>query len=262
MLVSKVSAGRLFSASKSAFVLSAKTLCATKMKQTLFILTILIYSCSTKQSKQFENTDSIISMTKPMSIYDSFTSTACEHLNLSEQFDIKVNFERHTNSKEHHDSCIVKLFLTDKTTKKVIDNISVSSHFYFRDVFMNCKNVISYSTKINLDKEVVDNYYGDLIVADLNFDNKDDIAVINDSGGNGGTFYSYYLQGIDNKFTLNKFLTDSMTYFPSKIKNKSNTLITYVPAGVCGLGEHIYQLNIRTNTWKQKSHKIIDICNE
>jgi len=201
-------------------------------------------------------------MNEPKSIYDSLTKTECEHLNLSGEFDIKINFERHTNTKEHHDSCIVKLFLIDKTTKKIIDSLSVSSHFYFSDVFMNCKNVISYSTKINLDKQVVDNYYGDIIVADLNFDNKDDIAVINDSGGNGGTFYSYYLQGTDKQFTLNKFLTDSMTYFPSKINSKSNTLITYVHAGACGLVEHIYQLNKRTNNWKQKSHKILDICKE
>ena len=119
---------------------------------------------------------------------------------------------------------------------------------------------MSYSTKFNIEKKIVDNNYGDIIVADFNFDNKDDIALVNDMGGNGGVFYSYYIQNKDRKFIKDVYLTDSMTYFPSKINKNSKTLITYVHAGVCGLGEHIYRLDINKNCWKDESHKIIDIC--
>jgi hypothetical protein len=181
-------------------------------------------------------------------------------MNLSNQFDINVNFHRYTNTLEMYDSCVVKLYLTEKETEAVTDTISIISHFYFDKIFEDCNNVLSYTTKTNVAKEVVDNYYGDIVVADLNFDDKDDLAVINDSGGNSGTFYSYFIQGDNHKFALEQFLTDSMTYFPTKINKTEKTLITYVPAGVCGLGEHVYLLDQGNNQWTQKSHRIIDIC--
>ena len=233
------------------------------MKQTIFILIILLCGCIRNQeSKQSKNNNSIISNTETESKYDTLFTKEYEHFNLSREFDIKVNLKRCRNTIEQHDSCFVKLFLTDKSTKKVIDSISISSHFYFEDVFMDRNNTLSYATKFNIDKEIVNNYYGDIIIADLNFDKKDDIAIINDSGGNGGTFYSYFLQDSKKKFNFNEFLTDSMTYFPTKINSKNNTLITYVHGGVCRLGEHIYQLNKRTNNWTEKSHRAINFCKE
>jgi len=52
-----------------------------------------------------------------------------------------------------------------------------------------------------------------------------------------------------------------MTYFPSKIEKKTKALVTYVHAGVCGLGEHVYLLDrAGGDQWKQKSHRIIDVC--
>lgn len=232
------------------------------MKHAVIILAVLICSCAKPNSEKIISSDSVTSIVENKNKYDSLSTTNCVHTNLSNQFDITVNFHRYTNTKEMHDSCLVKLYLTEKETKTVTDTISITSHFYFDKIFKDCNNVLSYATKTNIDKGVVDNYYGDIIVADLNFDEKDDIVVINDSGGNGGTFYSYFIQGDNHKFALEQFLTDSMTYFPSKINKKEKTLVTYVHAGVCGLGEHIYLLNQNTNQWAQKSHRIIDICKD
>jgi len=150
--------------------------------------------------------------------------------------------------------------LVDKASKVTLDSIELYSHFYYESIFKDCKNVISYSTKFNIGKKLVNNDYGDIIVADFNFDNKDDIALINDMGGNGGVFYSYFVQNKDRQFIKDMYLTDSMTYFPSEMNKTKKTLTTYVHAGVCGLGEHIYTFNINNNCWKEESHKIIDIC--
>ena len=118
----------------------------------------------------------------------------------------------------------------------------------------------SYETGINENQKAVDNYYGDFVVADFNFDGKSDFAIINDMGGNGGPFYSFYLQERDQKYVSNAFLQDSVTYFPTKINRRKKMLTTYVHAGVCGLGEHQYQFN--QNKWSEVSHKLIDICKD
>jgi hypothetical protein len=98
-----------------------------------------------------------------------------------------------------------------------------------------------------------------MVICDLNFDHKDDIAIICNSGGNGGPAYNYYLQGLNKTFNIDKYLTDTMSYFPAKINAKNRTLVTYVLAGVCCLGEHTYKLD-GTNKWTEKSHKTIEIC--
>ncbi|MDJ1500042.1 XAC2610-related protein [Xanthocytophaga agilis] len=232
------------------------------MRKKLLMLMILICGCSTKQESKLLNTDSAISIVEPQHVYDSLSTKECEHLNLSKSFNIKVNFKRYKSMKEEQDSCIVKLFLTNKITKKLVDSISILSHFYFSDTFMDCKNVLSYSTRQNIEKDIVDNYYGDIVIADLNFDNKEDIAVINDSGGNGGTFYSYFIQTPNQKFIPERFLTDSMIYFPTKIDYKTKTLVTYVHASVCEMGENIYQLDKNTGKWDNKAHKLINVCNK
>lgn len=115
----------------------------------------------------------------------------------------------------------------------------------------------SYSTKFKTDREIVDNYFGDIVVADLNFDGIDDIAVINEIGGNGGPLYRYYIQTSDRKFVLNNFLTDSVTFFPTKIDKVKKRLITYVHAGACCVSKNVYQFSKASNTWKQTAHKIL-----
>jgi hypothetical protein len=219
-----------------------------------WIFLILAVGCSTRQQKSNE--------IKSKSLYDSLITADCDHPNLSNEFQIITKFRRYVNNASKQDSCVVILYLNDKTTHKVVDSILVTSSFLLKDVFMNCGNVMSYSTKFNIDMDIVDNYYGDIIIADLNFDNKEDVVVTNDSGGNGGTFYSYFLQTENRTFALDRFLTDSVTYFPTQVNRDKKTLVTYVHAGVCGMGENVYQLDQKTHTWTSTSHKVIDVCDK
>lgn len=223
------------------------------MRNVLILLTVITIGCSSKP-KQRE------AMVVKTTTYDSFATTISNHTNLSNEFDVYVNFRRYFfKSTNREDSCIAEVLLQDKQSKATLDAISITSRFFLDDAFKKLENIRSYSTKTNADKQAVDNYYGDIIIADLNFDNKDDVIVINDAGGNGGTFYIYYLQNNNRKFILNSYLTDSMTYFPAKINSRNKTLTTYIHAGVCGLGEHIYKFSL-PNKYTQLSHKIIDVC--
>lgn len=228
------------------------------MKQLLAVIAILFVSCAQKQ-------DPVWQITKPAKNTvdeqkrsdDSVFTSERVYSNLSHQFNIKVFFKRFSTIDTFHDSCIVKLVLSNKTADIVFDTIAVTSTSYFEDFFRDTSNVLSYATSVNSKKQIVDNYFGDIVVADLNFDNKDDVAVINDSGGNGGSFYSYFLQKDNEQFVLDKFLTDSMVFFPQKINKKSQNLITYVHAGACCMGEHVYSLNKLTNKWAEKSYRLL-----
>lgn len=147
--------------------------------------------------------------------------------------------------------------MLDKSTKKAIDTFRITSHFYFR-VFEDKNNVRSYSTKFNKNKQILDGDYGDIVVADLNFDKKEDIAIINDTGNNSGSFYTFYIQEDNKKFVLDRFLTDSVVNFPTEIKN--NKITTTAISGNCFLSKHIYAFDAKAKTWSQKEHIRIDVC--
>lgn len=234
------------------------------MKQTLIILTILLFGCSNRQEQKSSDlsTDTLKEETETISEFILTEANNCEQTNLSNQFDITIDFKRYTDTIETEQTCLLKVIIKDKLTKSMIDSFSIKSSFYYSFMFLSCDSMRSYTTKFKADKEIVDNYFGDIVVADLNFDGFDDIAVVNDGGGNGGPLYSYYLQTTDKKFIKDNFLTNSMRFFPSKINSKDKTLTTYVHAGVCGLGEHIYKLDKKKNTWTEESYRIINVCEE
>jgi len=252
-------------------------MCYYEMRAILIIISVLFFSCATKNEKQIETTKDSISVPDETQnidnevinyedvkkvVYDSVTTFNCELNNLSKYFNIKVLLDRYTSKDSQHDSCTVKLLILDKASNKINDSIKLYSNLYYTAHFVDCENVMSYSTKFNIKKQIVDNNYGDIIVADLNFDNRDDIVVVNDMGGNGGAFYSFYVQNSDKNFMLDNYLTDSITYFYLKIDSIKKTLTTYVHAGACGLGEHIHTFDDTSKQWREKSHRIIDICKE
>ena len=229
------------------------------VRHTLIILTIIFCSCSTGQkSKDTRTVDTTAGMTANNSKFTLLATTRCEQTHLSNQFDIAINLKRYSNT-ELHDSCDLKILIKNKRTKAHVDSIFLTSLFYFGDTFEKCDSTTSFTTNFNANRQVVDNYFGDIVVADLNFDNRDDIAIINDYGGNGGPLYSYFIQSNDERFTLDSFLTDSVTYFPSVIDKSKHRLITYVHAGACCTGEHIYQFDKSTKKWRQTKHKILGL---
>jgi hypothetical protein len=97
---------------------------------------------------------------------------------------------------------------------------------------------------------------------DLNFDGLDDIAVVNNAGGNSGPLYSFYTQADGKKFVLDRFLTDSLMFFPSEINRKNKTLTISFHVGACGLSEDIYMFDNAKKSWIEKSSKVINVCDE
>jgi hypothetical protein len=192
-------------------------------------------------------------------IFDSIIYHECNYKDLSFTFDYKVKVKRMISSKDYYDSSIVRVFIIKKNTRKLVDSVSVTSLFITYNSFQDCNNVRSYITRKNSKQIIVDGNYGQLVIADLNFDSKEDIALINDSGGSSGPHYSFFIQDQGNTFHLDKFLTDSVDFFPQEINLANKTLITRVAAGAKWLSEREFHLNTSINKWKKVGHNLIDI---
>lgn len=233
------------------------------MKQISILLTILFYTCLGLRGQQPITSSG--TMQKQNIIQSKFTllaSNNCNQTNLSNQFDLSIDYKRYSDTIDLQDSSVLIVDVKDKETKSTIDQFTITSSFYYSFMFLSCDSMTSYTTNFKADREIADNYFGDIVIADLNFDGYDDIAVVNDSGGNGGPHYNFYIQTNNRKFIMDKFLTESVVFFPSTISSKNKTLTTLVHAGVCGLGENIYVYDKNKNMWTEKSHRRINICDE
>ena len=73
------------------------------------------------------------------------------------------------------DTCIVTVKIIKKETKKTIQMIHFGSGWLFDDAYNKCSDVRSYITGYNKKAMVQDSDFGSIIVADFNFDGKEDI---------------------------------------------------------------------------------------
>jgi hypothetical protein len=179
----------------------------------------------------------------------------CTHTGLSSAFTFSTTAERIKIDTVYRDSCTIRISIANKKSGKVVQVVQYSSTFLYEDVFKKCEQVRSYSTGFNSKAEALDNNYGDLVVADFNFDGKEDFAVIRESGVSQGPLYSFYIQSASNVFNYDKYLSETVVYFP-EINRKKRTLTIYTLAGSIGVSERIYKLD-KLNKWKLVSKKLI-----
>lgn len=177
------------------------------------------------------------------------SANALRYNNLSDQFDIAVSIRVNTEENPDFDSTYLKISVFEKESKNCIQVIR-KKHFWIWDkLFITENNARSYSTHFNEHDIAVDGDYGDVIIADLNFDGLDDFAVIYDAGLNTGPSYYYYFQRPNKTFYRQVFLSETMLYFPTVIDKENKRLITRVRSGVTHIGETTYQYNPKKESW-------------
>jgi hypothetical protein len=235
------------------------------MKMTYWIFSVIvafIAACNSETKDDNEGLQPIIlpENTNQDTVEVIYNETIKERFfdNLSYTNNFKISFFERSKDKnpiEHYWTILIY----DKKMN-LCDSIVQPAYVFFSES-VDFEKVRSYSRNHNKNDKVVDNDYGNFVVADFNFDFKNDFAIVNDIGGNGGAMYSFYVQNNQNKFVLDPFLTDSITYFPAKINSSERSLITQVHAGACYFGENKYTLDNK-NKWKKMSHKEINICND
>lgn len=105
-------------------------------------------------------------------------------------------------------------------------------------LFYYSGNSRSYFTGYGKDEDAAEGMYGDIVVADFNFDGREDFAVMREVGH--AAFYDFYLQTTAGKFEEEKWLTKNMELFPD-IDSIQQTLTTFARSGVCCYTLQVYQ---------------------
>lgn len=180
----------------------------------------------------------------------------CYHSDLSNDFDFETSLQRFKMG-EFPDSCLINIRIINKVQKKEVQLIQISSTFLFDNAFRDCYCVRSYVTGKNKKNDSSDNDFGDLIIADFNFDSIADMAVKNNSGGNGGPTYDFYLQTKNGEFTRDSYLTESMEFFPSELNSNKMTLVTLVNTNVSELCEITYKYRRKSSNWTKVKRRFI-----
>ena len=174
----------------------------------------------------------------------------CEFTDLSKKFNYRVGALRTKNAGDDAPRISeIRVRVISKTNKKQIQRIVFAPEYLYQAAYTKCSAARSYLTGKNAKADATDNDYGDFIVADFNFDGREDFAVKRDSGGNGGAFYQYYAQNKRGAFVKDSFLTDQIGYFPGKIDARRKRLVTYIHANAFGYNENIYQYNSAAKKW-------------
>lgn len=149
----------------------------------------------------------------------------CVDFTTSKYFDFDTMLISRDEKKLGKAEIVIKIF--DRKKAQKIQTIHFESEFILKsESFKYCENNKSYQADIFLQSN--ENDFGDLIVADLNFDGKEDIAIKREEGGNGGPLYNFYIQSENQQFVLDEYLSNEISYFPDYINSKEKTLHVYI----------------------------------
>lgn len=215
------------------------------MKYIPTLIILLLFSCKDfEQSPKTISENDTLSYIKPLPIKIGQSPI---HEKLSKQFNYQSFIKRIPT--EYSDSCIVKIVITNKENNAIIDTVNLISRDLQNDSIFIDKNVRSYLTGTNVDKEIIDNDYGYLVVADFNFDGLDDFAITRNYGVSSGPFYNFYIQSSQNKFELDKYLSETVIWFPNEINKHNKTLTTLVMETYTSVCETTYKYNSTSKKW-------------
>ena len=173
--------------------------------------------------------------------------------NLSSEFNYTITVYRNERKDSSERLLSLSIMIKDKKNH-ILQSIkpNVDDWTLFKGSFKDAGNTRSYITHYNKEKAVLDNDYGDFVVADFNFDGKGDFAIKRDFGGASGPLYSFYIMKDDGRFYLDDYLTNTVALFPGKINSKTKTISVWQIVGYVGVDEMIYQYVTKAKIWKLK----------
>jgi hypothetical protein len=179
-------------------------------------------------------------------IFTISSAQNCIDFHLSKVYDFDILLVSKDKKDLGKAEIIIKIF--DKWKRKKVQTITFESEFILKSKsFKECENDKSYSANTYLKSN--ENDFGDLIVADLNFDGKEDIAIKREEGGNGGPLYNFYIQSKNQQFILDTYLSTVMAHFPDFIDSKKKTLHTYVRVDSLTEQGITYAYTEKSKTW-------------
>lgn len=191
-------------------------------------------------------------------LHNASFSQACFHQTLSTQFDISIELKQNVVKNSALDSSYIKIVVYEKNSDHIIQVIRENRQWMWDSEYGKCENVRSYQTGYNAQKQVLDSDFGDLVIADLNFDGLDDFAFVYDSGFNSGPLYHFYIQLPNHQFIRQVFLSEQMGHFPLIIDSTNQQLIIRTHANAYQVGERTYQYNEKKQSWYLHNRRLLD----
>jgi len=165
------------------------------------------------------------------------------------------------NSHNYHDSVsrVIKIFNKKDSLIQIIRPNLKMTPWYFLELSVPLKKSRSYVTGKNVNYKDMDNYCGEIVVADLNFDGLEDFATPIDQGADNGPHYAYYIQNKKNRFLFNKYLTENLIWFPEKINDSLMTFTNEIPCTIYGLNYNTFKYDSISKKWRKIEDYTIDI---
>ena len=165
-----------------------------------------------------------------------------------------MSYEFKYNCKIDTSTSMVHLEVTNLKNKQTAFKTDIKLQVYNTKDFG--KEITSFYTGYGIQKEFMDGYYGDLVIADINFDNLEDFAIkVEDS--NTGSIYEFYLQDRNQKFVKDKFLSSELSHFPDEINNGNNTLVRRYHVGANEVYEDTFIYNKNSNSFSKNTRQIM-----
>jgi hypothetical protein len=180
---------------------------------------------------------------------------------LSNVYNYKIIDKGFNHHRSFFDSVyrVIKIYnKADSLTQRIIPTFEEAPAYLF-ERYPEAKPARSYMTNKNTKNGGHDDYFGELVVADLNFDGLEDFATYRGHGADNGAHYAYYFQNKKHRFEYNSYLTENMIWFPAKINDSLKTLTTIVPAGMFGVEYTTFKYNPASQKWKVIKDYTIDV---
>lgn len=192
--------------------------------------------------------------------YLSDDSLQYYYSNLSIDFDINFTARKYTKKDTAKDSIFIEIINKKTKIKQIIKRESETWMTFY--IYEDFDFVRSYSTELNADSTVVDNMFGNIVVADLNFDNLEDIAFVRGLSATSGAYYYFYVQNKNQYFEYDSILTKKSGFFPNEINTKTKQISNQYHCGACAYCEETFQYHQKTNNWEQLTHLLYDFCQD
>lgn len=201
---------------------------------------LLLTSCSTKEQpkRQIPERQKVITTFEEQAIKPKETvNKPSRHIyesyifrKLSNSFDFRIRFN-------YVEDNFLRINVPwNITIIKKSDSLSfqkIESQTYLQCSLFGWDNVRSYETKLNINREIIDENVGYLIVGDFNFDSLSDFCILNNVPVSGTPSYNFFLQRSDSLFVFNKTFTDEISFALQKLNPKSRTFEVNSHSGCC-----------------------------
>ena len=180
----------------------------------------------------------------------------CTFTHISQVYDYTIIHNDVLNADGVLEMLDAEVLITSKKDKKIIQRINYNyakgggprSSFTF-----NCLSR-SFITGFNKNAPNVDGDWGDIIVADFNFDGKEDFAIRKSASPMDAPIepVDFYIQNDKGQFIKDSYLSSEFDVFPDKIDARNHTIsVEYFIGANPEPAIVVFKYNATTQKWKE-----------